>query len=151
MRAHPGREHRFKVWVDKLPSSYAKADEALHIIINRALVKTAGQEAIEAVETKDSKEAPSVQLCDLLLGAVMDAYNQPAASEKDALSARATARLTLAKHAASFLSWKDVRASTFPTERKFNIWYLEDPADREIAVRPVRLVHPLPPRVAGSF
>jgi hypothetical protein len=149
MSKSPGREHKFKVWCDKLPSSYAKEDEKLHIVANHALVKVAGQRAIESVDTKDSKEAPSIQLCDLLLGAVMDAWNHPPTGGN--VSGRSEARAELSRYIASFLGWEDLRAGTYEFARKLNIWYLQDPNDREVYARPVNLVCPLPDTIKGAL
>ena len=51
----------------------------------------------------------------------------------------------LMKYIASYLGWPDLRADTFPGERKFNIWYFHDPrsGERELHSRRVALRHPL--------
>jgi hypothetical protein len=144
MKRNRAQDHKFKVWVDPLPSSYKKADEALLKIANYALVQSAGQAAIETVETKDSKQAPTIQLCDLLLGAVTDAWNQESTSE---------AKHELSRYIASHLgpTWTDLHAGTFAQERKFNIWYFQDPSEREVFAREVTLKYPLPDTIKGAI
>jgi hypothetical protein len=94
-RKDPTRKYRFRFWVDPLPVRYDKADEAVMLIANNALARLLGERAIEVLVEKDSKEAPSIQLCDLLLGAVVDAWNARAvAGGKVDLARHVAARLT---------------------------------------------------------
>jgi hypothetical protein len=75
LRAHPDRQQTFRVWVDPIASRYAKADEAVEVIANNALRKVFGQSrTVDRVFTRDSKETASIQLCDVLLGAVLSAW-----------------------------------------------------------------------------
>ncbi|TKC98151.1 DUF3800 domain-containing protein [Polyangium fumosum] len=137
LRTHKGREQTFRIWVDPIASSYKKADEVVEIIANRVLRRVFGEvRPVDKVFTHDSKEKASIQLCDLLLGAVMAAWRQEAS---------AAVKLDLQKCIADYLTWPDLRSDTHRDERKFNIWYFYDPSqgDREVETRQVKLVHPL--------
>jgi hypothetical protein len=145
-RANPGREQTFRIWVDPLPSSYKRADDAVEAIANNVLRKVhGGARAVDGVFTHDSKEKPSIQLCDLLLGAAVEGRNQAASAEhKKAVSER------IALH----LGWKEgnLASDTRPEERKFNIWYFYDPTlgDRAVQTREVKLVHEPPSRSSAG-
>lgn len=147
-RAYPGREIQTRVYVDKIPSSYAKAGEAMEIIGNRMTDQAFGLGAvaneikrIERITECDSKRYNGIQLCDLLLGAVVDTWNEGSTADHKA---------ELKRHIASYLGWNDLRSDTRPKERKFNIWWLTDQIKpeqrRPIETRTVSLRHPLPPR-----
>lgn len=136
------REQTFRVWVDPIASRYDKADEVVEIISNNVLAKAFGRSCarpVDKVITKDSKSTASIQLCDLLLGAVLEAWQQKASS---------TAKLAIGRCIAEHLGWTDLRSDTHPGERKFNIWYFHDTerGPRDVATRPVVLRHPLPRR-----
>lgn len=137
---HPDRPNHFRLWVDPIASAYRKAGEATQIIACHTLRQALQSEraVVESLQERDSKATPSIQLCDLLLGAVMHAWQgQAKKPEKRALAAE------VAKH----LGWPDLAADTFPHERKFNIWYFHDGSgDRRVKTRPVKLVHGIPPR-----
>lgn len=136
IRAHPGRVCSFRVWVDPIASSYKKADEAVEKIANNALENQLGAiRPVESVITKDSKSAFQIQLCDLLLGAVMNSWQQDASSPR---------KIALQSYIASYLGWSDLKADTYPHERKFNIWYMHDNGPREAETRKVLLKYPLP-------
>lgn len=140
MRLQPSREHTFRIWVDPIASRYKKADEAVEVISNNVLGQVFETiRPVDKVITRDSKDTPTIQLCDLLLGAVMDAWQQKAASE---------AKLAVQNSIATCLGWPDLRGDTFPKERKFNIWYFYDEqlGLREIETRFVNLKYPLPER-----
>jgi hypothetical protein len=140
VQAQPGRDHTFRVWVDPIASRYGKADEVVEIISNRVLAKVLGPgRTVDRVLTKDSKHSPSIQLSDLLLGAVMDAWQDEASSPT---------KLAVRSHIARYLGWPDLRADTRPSERKFNIWYFHDKTrgPREPETRSVQLLYPLPAR-----
>ncbi len=146
LRLEPDREQTFRVWVDPIASRYDKADEVVEIISNNVLAKAFGRSTarpLDRVITKDSKTTSSIQLCDLLLGAVMDAWQQKATSPS---------KLAVERHIAEHLGWPDLRSDTRPAERKFNIWYFHDPerGPRDVATRPVNLKHSLPPRTPSS-
>ena len=140
MKAHPKREHTFRVWVDPIASSYEKADEAVEVIANNILAQAFGKiRLVDKVITKDSKDTETIQICDLLLGAVMDAWQQKANSR---------AKLAIQQCISEHLGWADLRADTKPNERKFNIWYFYDETlgTREVVTREIKLKHPLPPK-----
>ncbi len=135
---HRDREQTFRIWVDPIHSRYAKADEAVEVIANNVLAKVFGKaRPVDKVMTHDSKETPSIMLCDLLLGAVMDAWQQKAESD---------AKKDLAGWIARHLGWGDLHSDTHPDERKFNVWVFYDPTrgPRAVKTRAVKLVHPLP-------
>jgi len=143
LAAQRRREHTFRIWVDPIHSRYRKADEAAEKIANNVLKAALGQvRPVDKVITRDSKDTPSIQICDFLLGAVMDAWQQEASSP---------VKKRLQKTIAHHLGWLDLRADTVPKERKFNVWYFYDQrrGDREPKTRDVRLIYPLPPRRAG--
>lgn len=128
----PGGKHRtFRVWVDPLPSRYKKADEAVEAISMRMVAKAIRDDIDAAapeirVSTRDSKLTPAIQLCDLLLGAVVSAWNG-----KSTRSEKAQVMAAIALH----LDWPDLLADTPPTHRKFNVWYFHDPInERERSV-----------------
>ena len=132
------REHIFRIYVDPIASRYAKADEAVEVIANNVLHQVfEPKRPVDRVITRDSKETPTIQLCDLLLGAVMDGWQQDARSE---------AKIAVQKQIARHLGWNDLQADTYKTERKFNIWYFHDPTlgAREVGTRKVELRYPLP-------
>lgn len=133
----PDREHEFLIYVDPIPSSYRKADEAVGVISNNVLNQQFGRLPVKSVTSKDSKESPAIQLCDLLLGAVMETWQQKASNP-----AKAGVRRFIAEH----LGWKDLNSDTRPHERKFNIWYFFDPPkeQRQVVTLPVRLKCPFP-------
>lgn len=139
IRSHPGRQCLFRIIVDPIPSQYKKADEVLGIVANNELerdLKTRYR-PIESVLSRDSKQSITIQLSDLLLGAVLEAWQQKAQSP---------AKLAIQKHIAEHLGWPDLRADTHPSERKFNVWYLYNPqgGPREVETRKVALKKPLP-------
>lgn len=138
IKAHPGRAYTFRIWVDPIASRYKKADEAVAVISNNVLAPAVGiLRPVDKVITRDSKDTPSIQLCDLLLGAIMEAWQQKATSESKQI---------LQGYIARQLGWSDLRADTKPEERKFNIWYFYDKEQgpREIETRAVNLKVPLP-------
>ena len=83
--------------------------------------------------------AASIQLCDVLLGAVMSEWDrQPAGGAKGEL------RSFIEGH----LGWENLHADTHPHERKFNVWMFYDTrrGPRQSTTRPVLLTYPLPER-----
>lgn len=137
IRAHPEREQTFRVLVDPIHSRYSKADEAAHIICNHALAKVfGGARPVDRVLTRDSRETPAIQVCDLLLGAVLAAHEHDVSSE---------AKLDVQAWIAYHLGWPDLQADTHPDERKFNVWVFHDPTRgaRKVQSRRTRLVYPL--------
>lgn len=137
IKARPNREHTFRIWADPIASRYQKADEAVEVIANNVLGQVFGDiRPVDTVITRNSKDTPPIQICDLLLGAVMDAWQQQARSETKA---------AIQQIIAENLGWPDLRADTFPSERKFNIWYFHDSTlgPREVETRAVNLKYPL--------
>src|SRR5882724_7711676 len=105
-RAHPGCRNTFRVWIDPIASRYKKADEAAAVIAGYILSNQPGAR-LESVVTHDSKDTPGIQLCDLLLGATMEAWQgNVQRPEKKEVGA------WIAKH----LGWSDLRADTRPAE-----------------------------------
>jgi hypothetical protein len=138
VRAHPERQQTFRVWVDPLHSRYAKADEALEIISNHILKAVSGKAScVDGVYSHASHAKPSIQLSDLLLGAVWSAFEGSAESE---------AKLDLQTDIAWHLGWPDLAADTSPRERKFNVWVFYDPTrgPRRTRTREVLLRQKLP-------
>jgi hypothetical protein len=147
VQVHHGRPVAVRVYVDTIPSAYAKAAEAVNIIANRSVLKTEPGAStvdlkgpIEAVIECDSKSQMGIQICDLLLGAVVDSWNKgSSAAHKAHLQAR------IAEH----LGWPGLSFDTYPVERKFNVWWLTDQCRpgqiRPVEARGVRLKKPLPP------
>jgi Protein of unknown function (DUF3800) len=120
------RTKMYHVVVDPLPSRYKKADEAAHIIINNQLMQELDFKAVHSVVTRDSKHTPGIQLADLLLGAAMADWNNEAIGEH-----KAAVKDWVAAH----IGWRHLRADTWKTEWKFNVWYFYDPTtgrDREV-------------------
>jgi hypothetical protein len=138
LRRFPDREHEFQVHVDRIASHYAKADEAVGVISNNILnAQFRGRSPVKSVTTRDSKETPAIQLCDLLLGAVMETWQRKATNP-----AKADVRQVIAEH----LGWKDLDSDTYESERKFNIWYFFDPPreQRRVVTRTVKLKYAYP-------
>jgi len=138
-RALKTQPHRkFRVWVDPLPSSYAKANEVVEIISNHVLNRQFGkQQPVDHVIPHRSHDTPSIQLCDLLLGAVMAAWQA---------ETTATAKIELQRWIAGHLGWTDLRGDTRVPERKFNVWFFCDPRSRpsDVTTRDVLLKYPCP-------
>jgi hypothetical protein len=127
---------RYYVRVDPLPSSYRKADEVQRNIIGHMLRKELGESALENLVTTDSKTVSGIQVSDLLLGATMAAFQK---------TIHMPHKHAVVREVAYHLGWSDLFADTYPTERKFNIWYFHDKrTERELKTRQVRLRYPLP-------
>lgn len=136
MNRFPHREHEFRVYVDPITSEYSKAHEVVEIISNHVLnQRFLHKDPVKSVVIRDSKETPSIQLCDLLLGAVMETWQKKATNP---------AKLELRRMVARHLGWTELDSDTFEKERKFNIWYFFDPPSeqRKVVTQPVRLRHP---------
>jgi hypothetical protein len=133
LRAHPERQQTFRIWVDPLHSRYSKADELVEVVSNHVLKRVSGRTScVDGVFTHRSHEKPSIQLSDLLLGAVWSSFEGSAESE---------AKLDVQTEIAWHLGWPDLLADTHPQERKFNIWSFYDPTrnTRRVATRGVSL------------
>jgi len=121
-RALQVQKRKFRVWVDPLPVAYDKAPEVVQIISNHTLNQDfKGLNPVDKVLPHESHDTPAIQLCDVLLGAVMSAWQNETA---------AAAKLELQRHIAGYLGWTDLRADTFPREKKFNIWFFANPHKR---------------------
>jgi hypothetical protein len=139
LRSRPDRDQTFRIWVDPIASRYPKADEVVRIVSNRVLSKVAGddrsQPVVDGVIEHDSKETPTIQLCDVLLGAVAAGYQkEPVTGPK----------LELQQFIAAHLGWPELRWDTWSYERKFN----HDPTRqrrRRVTTRDVVLRYPIPP------
>lgn len=137
---HPERPNRFRLWIDAIEAPYIQFGGVTKLIAGRTLKQELNSRRadIDSVQERDSKVTPSIQLCNLLLGAVIDAWQRQSKEPQ---------KLTLAAEVARHLGWPDLRADTFPSERKFNVWYFRDRSrDRSVRSRPVNLLHPLPSR-----
>ena len=142
LRARPNREQTFRVWVDPIASRYPKADEVVEIVANRVLRSKAAahgvRPVVDGVIEHDSKATPSIQRCDVLLGAVAATWQKEKAKG---------AKLQLQRFIAGHLGWTALDSDTHPHERKFNVWIFHDPKRerRRIRTRDVVLRYPLPP------
>ena len=138
LRRYPKREQEFRIYVDKIASRYGKADEAMEVITNNILNQSfRNKSPITSVVTRDSKDTPAIQLCDLLLGAVMENWQQRATN-----NTKKAIRQSISRH----VGWPDLDSDTKPSERKFNIWYFFDPVreSRKVKTREVSLLYPYP-------
>ncbi|MBI1422102.1 MAG: DUF3800 domain-containing protein [Gammaproteobacteria bacterium] len=139
LRRYPDREQEFRIYIDPIHSSYAKADEAMEVITNNVLnARFRKTSPVKSVITRDSRETLTIQLCDLLLGAVMETWQKKAETQ---------AKHDLRTHIAHYLGWPQLDSDTLPAERKFNIWYFFDPVreSRRVNTRNVNLVYPFSP------
>jgi hypothetical protein len=91
---------------------------------------------VDGVYPHRSHDKPSIQLSDLLLGAVWSAFER---------SAEAEAKLDLQGWIAWHIGWTDLACDTRPSERKFNVWVFYDPmrGARRANTKEVRLRYPL--------
>lgn len=141
LRARPGRQQTFRVWADPIASRYPKAAEVVQIVSNHVVggsrSKAGRQPVVDGVLEHDSKDTPSIQLCDVLLGAAAAAWQQECSS-----GAKQELQLFIAEH----LGWKDLRSDTVPSERKWNTWMFYDPTKhrRRTISRAVTLKYGLP-------
>lgn len=136
-RGRNASKKRYHVRVDRLPSRYAKADEAAERIVNNTLKKELGHPAVATLFTRDSKTTSGIGLADVLLGAVMDDWCGTSES-----AAKQSVKRSIAGH----LGWGDLAADTKPFEWKFNIWTFYDPTTgnpRPVATRTVVLRYPM--------
>jgi hypothetical protein len=139
--AQGDRQKAYHIVVDRLPSSYGKADEAAHVIVNHELKQRLGFTPIHALVTRDSKATVGIQLADILLGAIVSDWNNEPVGEP-----KARLRDFVAEH----LGWRHLRADTRHWEWKFNVWYFHDPTTgkpREAHSWMLNLKYPVPPYV----
>ena len=113
-----------------------KAVEVLDKITRAVVQRSFPDVTIEGAFERDSKETLVIQLCDVLLGAVMSTWDREPAG-----GAKAEQAAFVAEH----LGWRDLRADTRPTEREFNVWmfYDKERGMRQATTREVRLRYPL--------
>ncbi len=136
IRRYPDKHHEFRVYVDPMPSRYAKADEAMEVITNNILnQRFRDLSPVTSVRTRNSVDTPAIQMCDLLLGAVMETWQKKASN-----STKHDVRDIIANH----LGWIGLDSDTMPSERKFNIWYFFDPIkkSRRVKTKKVSLIYP---------
>ena len=127
--------------IDPFPSRYDRTDEKLHRIINAMAQRQLGFAPIISTQTvQSSKASAGVQLADLLLGAVMSAW-QPRNT------ATSMPKRALQGFVAAHIGWPDLRSDTLPMSRdplawKFNIWLFcghpdnrEEKTDRKLRFR----------------
>jgi hypothetical protein len=140
MKARARRKHTFRVWVDPLPNRYAKANEVIEKISN-AVLKPVFREIrpVDGVTVMDSKETPTIQLCDVLLGAVLAAWEAKVV---------AADKIQVQQAISERLGWPNLQWDTKHTERKFNVWMFHDEerGPRTATTRDVSLLYPLPKR-----
>ncbi|WP_439291219.1 DUF3800 domain-containing protein [Lonepinella koalarum] len=132
------KNRRFILSVDDLPFSYEKSDESMHIIANNIIrQKTGVENAITELREINSKQCVGVQLCDLLLGAVLSGYQKDSTSER---------KQVLSKLIAEYLGWDSLAYDTLQNEKKFNIWYFYDPTKgpRLVRSKETNLKYPMP-------
>jgi hypothetical protein len=135
MRRHSGSDQVFRVWVDPIASRYDKADEVVEIISASTLRKALpGRCADVKVSTWKSHDADAIQVCDLLLGACVAAWNAKASSPR---------KKAVQRQIAEHLGWDHLQWDTYRTEKKFNIWMFHDPVRelRKATSKPVKLTH----------
>ena len=120
-------EYVSKFWVN------LKAAEALDIIANNRFAKC--RPLIEMRVTEhDSKSKPIIQLCDLLLGAVIQSWSRSSSSGN---------KLKLQTHIASCLCWETPNHGTWAKQKKFNVWHLHDHGtNRRVLAKTVHLRWP---------
>lgn len=127
-----GAQQEFRVWVAPIPSRYAKAAEAMEVITRNIIAECSGYRPRLSVNVRSSAQTPAIQLCDLLLGAVVGAWNEDVANREQGM---------LQQRIATHLGWTDLQADTARRKRKFNIWKFHDPARepiRSATTRPTR-------------
>lgn len=133
------RRKAYHIVVDKLPSSYDRADEAAHVIVDHALKRDMGFTPLHTLVTRDSKDAVGIQAVDVLIGAIVSDWNQePCGPAKKDL------RDWIAEH----LGWRHLRADTRHWEWKFNVWYFRGRGEtgaREVQSWALNLKYPVPP------
>lgn len=135
--AERDKKKAYHVITDRIPSRYAKADEAMEVVLQNQLRRLDGRSILTKVTTQDSKESYGIQLADVLLGAVMSEWNgeEPGPAKR-----------TMRTHVAKYLGWSDLAADTHRAESKFNIWCFHDPTrgvPRDRPTRSVKLLIPM--------
>ena len=120
--AKPGKVYRVRV--DPIPSRYSKAEEACETILRNVLALNSRLPpgTIHSVLPVESKETPGIQLCDILLGAVIACRREDITPEG--------AKSELIEYI-GFRLGEELRLDTLPGEKKFNIWRFWDPTSGE--------------------
>ena len=90
-----------------------------------------GRRADVKVSTWNSHDAEAIQVCDLLLGACVAAWNAKGGSPQ-----REAVQRQIAEH----LGWDHLRWDTYRTERKFNVWMFHDPVREQRKATSQRVV-----------
>jgi hypothetical protein len=135
-----GRSSRkqYDVYVDELPYSYHKSAEVIQITANNELNSRIGRKPIRNLEECNSKEEPGIQICDVLLGAVLEPWNQDADPE----SKRGGAKYRIIQKIGDKMGerWDGLRPDTKPHVWKYNICHFYSPNDgsREIDAESTR-------------
>jgi hypothetical protein len=111
-------EAQYSVFIDARPESYKKHHEALGIITNRMLEKIASRASIVQVTKSDSKNLPSLQTVDILIGAITASHSL---SKRPSLPVNQGKRLLISKMA-EMLGWDSLHYDTFP-DSQFNVWH----------------------------
>ncbi|UJR83641.1 Hypothetical protein I5071_57100 [Sandaracinus amylolyticus] len=138
-----GADRRYRVRVDPLPTRYAREHEAVGNIVNAQLRKDLGDlrddldtPLLHDIRACDSARTVGIQVSDVLLGAVLAAWQQQVSSAP---------KLKLLAHVAWQLGWNDLRSDTKPHVWKFNVWHFLGAGEpREVDTRPVKLRYPMP-------
>lgn len=76
LRAHNDRKQTVRVYVDPIHSSYGKAVEVLEKITRAVVHRSFPEVTIEGAFERHSKQTPIIHPCDVLLGAVMSAWDR---------------------------------------------------------------------------
>jgi hypothetical protein len=118
-----GPDQEFRVWVAPIPSRHTRAAEAVEVISGNIIAECAGVRPKLSLSVRSSAQTPAIQLCDLLLGAVINAWNQDASNPEKGL---------IEQRIAGHLGWPDLRGDTSPRQKKFNVWKFHDPVRRPI-------------------
>ena len=123
------------VYIDDRPDAYAKQHEAVEVITNRMLRKSASWAEIAEVSKEDSKYHPAIQTADVFTGAITAGHREYLDSE---YAPNLGKRLAMERISRMF-SW-DALCYDTKAYRKFNVWhfpiqYRETPATRDIVLK----------------
>lgn len=125
-----GGEKVYRLRVDNPPWRYEKSDEVMQKIVN-AQLKHLGENLVRDIRPCDSKRTVEIQVADLILGAVIAAWQGDVESPP-----KKAVMQTIAHH----LGWSDLRHDTHRREWKFNVWHFHDPeAETERIAKTLRV------------